>query len=109
MTRITTNEIRIALELTLKEFELHGAKTWEVNEEFYWDVPTASRYDSYDSPEKLTMGQLSEDIRRVQEIAAGSADPAPSCLVWIATILRLAGERGPYSLCSSKAEEPSMS
>lgn len=91
--RITTSEIRGALNLLLSEFEANGASEWNIEQDFYWDVPCDVRYDTYDPPQ-LIMGQLNDDVTRIKEIACGSQDPAPPGLVWIASILRLAGEQG---------------
>ena len=92
--RITTIEIRRALDLLLAEFEANGASEWLIEQDFYWDVPSDVRYDTYDSPQQLGMGQLTDDIERVRAIAAGSDEAVPPGLVWVASILRLAGEQG---------------
>lgn len=92
--KITTAEIRRALDLALSEFDSHGSTEWNIEPDFYWDVLSDARYDSHDAPEELGVGQLSDDIRRVKEIAAGSKSPVPMSLVWIGSILRFAGEQG---------------
>lgn len=96
--KITTQEIKHALQLLLAEFESHGASEWEINEDFYWDVPPDARYDSYEKPAELTLGQLSEDVREVRSIAGGDKPSVPLGLVWLSTILRFAGEKGPSGL-----------
>ncbi len=100
--KITTQEILCALKILLDDFDVHGAANWEFDEEFYWDVPYDQRYNSYDQPKKLTMGQLSEDVDQLRMIAKGENAPVPLGLVWLSNVLRLAGEKGPYEL-SGKA------
>ena len=68
---ISTKEIRLAFESLLAEFENTGLKDWNISKEFYWDITTDERYDSYNSPKELGMGQLSEDIERIKRIASG--------------------------------------
>jgi hypothetical protein len=92
--KITTGEIRRAIDLLLSEFEANGASEWEIDRDFYCDVPWDRRYDSHDPPTHLNLGQLTDDIERVKGIADGSNSPVPPGLVWLASILRIAGETG---------------
>jgi hypothetical protein len=102
--KITTQEIRRALELLLEDFEVHGATEWEFDEEYYWDVPSDQRYDNYNQPTQLTTGQLTEDMERVRLIARRENAPVPLGLVWLSNVLRLAGEKGPYDITTKNAE-----
>lgn len=104
--KITTTEIRRVLDLLLSEFEAHGASEWEIDQDYYWDVPADVRYDPYETPQQLTMGQLSDDIGGVRAIAAGD-DVAPLALVWVANILRVAGEEGPWAMRRRQAQSKS--
>lgn len=101
--KITTQEIKHALQLLLDEFESHGASEWEIDEDFYWNVPPDARYDPYNKPLELTLGQLSEDVREVRSIARGDKPSVPLGLVWLSTILRLAGEKGPSGVCTKNS------
>lgn len=92
--KITTAELRRAVDRLLEEFETLGAAEWDIDVDFYWDVPSDVRYESYDAPKDLSVGQLADDIERVRGIAAGTDAPAPPGLVWVASVLRFAGERG---------------
>jgi len=92
--KITTAELRRAVDRLLGEFETHGVTEWDIDADFYWDVPSDARYQPYDTPKDLTVGQLTDDIERVKGIAAGTDVPVPPGLVWVASILRLAGEQG---------------
>lgn len=96
--KITTTELRHALDLLLSEFEVNGASEWVIEQDFYWDVPSDVRYDSYDPPRQLGMGQVTDDIKEIKRIASGTKDPVPLGLVWVASILRLAGEQGVFAM-----------
>ena len=104
--KITTAEIRRAVDLLLSEFDANGASEWEIDQDFYWDVPSDVRYDLYEPPEQLGMGQLTDDIGRVRAIAAGTDDPVPPGLVWVANILRLAGEKGLVAMRRKQPSDP---
>jgi hypothetical protein len=69
------------------------ARTMEVDADFYWDVPKLKRYDQYDKPEELTIGQLSDDWDELTRILQGKSAPVPYALVWAASILRRIGEQ----------------
>lgn len=96
--KISTQEIRNALELILKEYESSGASEWVIEDDFYWDVPTEARYQPYAKPEDLGVGQLSDDMEKLRAISAGDDSPVPLGLVWLAAVLRVAGERGPFKI-----------
>jgi hypothetical protein len=92
--KITTGELRRAIDVLLTDFEANGVSEWDINSDFYWDVPSDARYDPYDQPTQLTLGQLSYDIERVKNLADGSSPAVSPGLVWVASILRIAGETG---------------
>jgi hypothetical protein len=92
--KITTGELRRAIDVLLAEFEANGVSEWDVDRDYYWDVPSDVRYDPYAHPTQLSLGQLSYDIERVKKLADGSNGPVSLGLVWVASILRIAGETG---------------
>jgi len=97
---ITTQEIRVAIERILAEYDALGAHEWSFDDDFYWDVLTDDRYRPYTEPPHLGIGQISDDLSKVRSISSGETDPVPLALVWVASVLRLAGERGPFALKS---------
>lgn len=91
--RITTDELRGISERLLAHLERNGIESVEVSEDYYWDVPTGSRYDPYKQPPELSLGQLSEDWRELHRILQGESEPISYALVWLASILRAVGEK----------------
>jgi hypothetical protein len=93
---ITTAEIRRAFDVLLAECERRGSTTWHFTDDYYWDVPASDRYDTQqmDSRPELTIGQLSFDIDRVKSLASGRDEAIDQGLVWLAAILRYAGDQG---------------
>ncbi len=92
--KITTKEIRSVLDRVLREFEESGSSEWEIEKDYYWEVDSSCRYDSYGKPEEFTIGQLSDDIQVIQGVASGRDDPVAPILLSVASLLRLAGELG---------------
>lgn len=91
--RVTTAELRKALERVLEHLEENGCSEQAFDEDYYWWVPTESAYDAYEQPSQLTLGQLSDDWDRAKAIADGRAEPLGYALVWLSTILRYIGEK----------------
>jgi hypothetical protein len=48
--KITTGELRRAIDVLLAEFEANGVSEWDVDSDYYWDVPWDVRYDPYAQP-----------------------------------------------------------
>ncbi len=67
----------------------------EVDKDFYWNIPHQQRYDPYQIPTDLTLGQLSSDWEHIQEIASGKEEPVAYSLVWLASLLKYFGENKP--------------
>lgn len=91
--RISTDELRRAVETLLQHLEKNGQKEFELNEDFYWDVPLDRRYLPYDHPTQLTIGQLSDDWSEVAQMVDGRRETVAYGLVWLSAILRRVGEK----------------
>ena len=91
--KITTKELRQAVELLLSHLEQKGQTEFHIDEDFYWDVSPESRYDQYAEPTEHSVGQLSEDWGNVRGIVNGSGEPLGYGLVWAANVLRRIGEK----------------
>lgn len=89
---IKTKQLRRAANLLLDHLEQNGVREIRIEEEHYWSVPEASRYDAYAEPTEHTLGQLSDDWAEVSAMLAASKPPIGYGLVWLAAILRRAGE-----------------
>ncbi len=90
--KITTNELRTAALDLLEHLDRMGHAVVEVDDDFYWDVPESARYDRYQQPTQLTLGQLSDDLSEIRRLIDGSKEPLGYGLVWLAAILRRIGE-----------------
>jgi hypothetical protein len=86
-------ELRKACELLLTHLEQSGAGSVELTSDFYWNVPPDQRYQPYEEPASLDLGQLTHDWAEVQAIVRGEKEPLGYALVWLSSILRAVGEK----------------
>jgi hypothetical protein len=88
---VDIEELRKVLVILLDVVESNGAAV-EILDDFYWDVPGKHRYQVYEPPAELTVGQLTDDWSELRRIGCGEVDALPYALVWAASILRRIGE-----------------
>ncbi len=85
--------LEIAFGVILKYMNERQIHEVEINDDFYWFIPEEERYDSYQRPTTMTIGQLTEDWENVRKIASGESRPVGLALRWLAAILIPVGER----------------
>ena len=90
--KIRCVDLRRIAEVLLGHLEEVGQDEFEIDKDFYWEVPSSNRYDQYDEPVDLTAGQLSDDWSELEGILSGAKEPIGYGLVWLASILRVLGE-----------------
>jgi hypothetical protein len=95
MTEISTSELRKAANLLINHLEDMGIYNVKINEDFYWEVPKESRYDQYNQPVQLSIGQLSDDLNEINRLVSGNSPIVSYALVWLANVLRRVGEISP--------------
>ncbi|MEN6372289.1 MAG: hypothetical protein ABFD64_09790 [Armatimonadota bacterium] len=58
----------------------------------YWNIPKAQKYNAYQEPSELDMGQLSDDWNELQKVLEKHFEPLTHDFVPLAAILRALGE-----------------
>jgi len=81
-----------ALEIVFTHLKQHGVKAVEIEEDFYWNVPSADVYDPIKEPADLDLGQLTDDWSRLLAITRDESIAVGYSLVWAGSILRRIGE-----------------
>ncbi len=89
---VPVSELRRACEFLLNHLEQSGPASVELTSDLYWNVPQDQRYQPYEEPKSLDLGQLSDDWAEVQAIVRGEKEPLGYALVWLSSILRAVGE-----------------
>ncbi len=59
----------------------------ELNHDFYWDISEEELYNPYENPTDIGLGQLSDDLKRVQNLFKSDEDAVAYDLRKIAPIL----------------------
>ncbi len=60
----------------------------ELNNDFYWDIPSEYVYNPYIDPPNLTLGQLSDDWNEVKRLRDEKQNPIPYDLRRLSNILK---------------------
>ena len=89
---IPVETLRRAADLLLSHLEAIEGPVVAIEKDMFWAIPAEQRNNVYAEPTDFTVGQLTESLQRVDRIVAGSSPVTSYALVWLADILRAAGE-----------------
>jgi hypothetical protein len=88
---VSLDEIEKAVKVVIQHLRTQKLTHAEIPEDYYWEVSEDERYNPAENPTDLSLGQLSEDWDRVQQIVKGESPPVGYALVWLASLLRKIG------------------
>ncbi len=91
--RIELDELTRALELILQHVKASQTGPVEIAEDYYWEIDQAQLYDPTNDPSSFSIGQLSDDWTRIEQLLKGEAQPIGYALVWLGNILRAVGQK----------------
>ncbi len=93
---VSVDELRRAFEVLMRRVETAaGGGDVPLEAEYFWAVPQGEMYDVTVEPGELTIGQLSESWRHVQDVLADEDRAVGYHLVWLADVLRAIGQERP--------------
>jgi hypothetical protein len=92
MATVSTNELRAIANKIFDHLDSLGRTEVDVPYDFYWAIPRALRYGTYEPPREFTVGQLSDDLKELRKILDGSSESFSYALVWLGTALQAIGE-----------------
>ncbi len=81
-------------QLTKKMFEYikdQEIQSITIEKDFYWNVSYEEKYDSYQEPAELDVGQLTDDWQELLNILNGKSELCNLAFVWLAQILHAIG------------------
>ena len=73
-----------------------GVEEVELEKDYYWHIPFEQKYDVYNQPTDLTIGQLTDDWQDIVNIAGDSSNILCVHLRDVSAILRYIGEKYPF-------------
>ena len=63
---IEAKELEQLLSILLKHQQELGKIKFTIDDDYYWDVAKSDKYNPYVKPTELTLGQLTDDWRELQ-------------------------------------------
>lgn len=89
---IQVEKLEMAMSKLFKHLKKRYGDSISIDSDFFWNIPAKKRYDSYDEPKQLDLGQLSDSWSEVEKIADSIDEPLTYGFVWLSDILRVIGE-----------------
>ena len=91
--QIELSELRELFDAVVSEMEDGGQSAVNLDLGYYWEVPPGDRYEIYEEPKELTIGDLEYDWERLRSVLEGRDVPIRYSLVWLSALLRAIGEK----------------
>ena len=89
--QVSVLELRAVSEQLFLHLERSGYSSVELDSDYYWNIPKKLRYNPYEEPKELVLGQLTDDWDNLCKILEGASDPIAYACVWLSTVLRAVG------------------
>lgn len=90
---VSVAELRQIATQLFHHLEHRGYDELTLKNDYYWEIDREQRYDPNRDPSEFTLGQVSHDVERLRRIGSGEDEPVAYALVWLAAVLREAGEQ----------------
>src|SRR5262245_59915928 len=94
---INLNELKKAQDKIFSYLIEMGVTKVTIPYEYYWEIPGNQRYDAYEEPKEFTLGQFSDDLNEIKQIASGEKYPVSYALNWLASIYAVISQEIPYN------------
>lgn len=93
--KISTTDLRRALDAILRSMEERGERECEITAEHYWQLRPEAKYDSYAEPSAstVTLGQLSDDAATLHDLVSQKKTAMRADLIGLAELLAAIGAR----------------
>ncbi len=92
MLQIQVSEIEKALSLLLEALRKQEGEVIELSlVDYYWAVDPEELYNPYTTPDRISMGQLSEDLEVIGRVANGETPPVSLDLAKLGAVLAAIG------------------
>jgi hypothetical protein len=92
IVRVRVDQLRQVFELLIDHVEKGQGGQLPVSRDYFWSIPAPERYDVYNQPGELTVGQVSEAWDNLHEMLEDPSKVIGYGLVWLADVLRALGD-----------------
>ena len=90
--QVSVSRLRTVSEQLFLHLEKKGYSSVELSADYYWHIPKELRYNPYEEPKELDLGQLTDDWANLCNILEGETKPLAYAFVWLSAVLRTLGE-----------------
>lgn len=90
--QISVEVLRNAADRLLSHLQAVEGPVISFDRDMFWAIPAEQRNNVYAEPTDFTVGQLTESLQNLEPIVEGSSPASSYALVWLADLLRAAGE-----------------
>jgi hypothetical protein len=90
---VDMDKLEIATKIILEHIRTLNGQELEIDEDYYWWIPSELRYNFHAEPSEHAVGQLSDDWENIRRIAAGQDRPVSLALSWLGALFVAVGER----------------
>jgi hypothetical protein len=92
--RIKVTELEQVLSIMFAELREQNGEEIEIdNEDFYWSISKNDLYNPYIQPDKLTLGQISDDLDHIHKLAEKRLPIVGYDFVKMSSIFQLIGNK----------------
>jgi hypothetical protein len=84
---ISVDQIQSTLTTLLNHIRDHYGDTIEFTSDYFWSIPDAAKFDVYNKPEELTIGQVSEVCDHLAKLGTSPENLTTYHLHWFAQLL----------------------
>jgi hypothetical protein len=95
--KINIDELQLILSQLLSRLKESKGADIELNNDFYWDIPSEELYNPYQEPKELTLGQLSDDWQEIKRLTDNQLDSIPYDLKRVSNILKALSIENPIA------------
>lgn len=101
--KLHLDELRKICKIVLDHYEDLGYEYLPLDCDYYWDVSSSDRYESYTKPSELDIGQLSDDWSELTALLKNPDSVITYHSVWLGAILQAIGQNIPERANNNKA------
>jgi len=92
MPEMNSNDLLKILDKILEYQKEIGNEEFKIEQDFYWHIRDKEKYNPYEKPTDMTLGQLTMDWDNLKEILEEKHEGIGYSLVWLGNILIAIGE-----------------
>jgi hypothetical protein len=91
--KVRVDELRQLTEILFTHLEAEGRQEFDIDDDYYWVIPSEQRYNPLEAPKELTLGQLTDEWEWLSQVRQGQSEPIAYHLVWLSSVLCRVGEK----------------